>query len=536
VDLGCGSRKQQGFIGIDRFPMPGVDIVADMNKRLPLDDHSVDYLVASHSLEHVDDLIFTMQEIYRVCKHRALVCIVAPYQHTSLNMTNPFHKQVFNEHTPRFFTTSHHTLIDELDYSFPHALNWGVGESDNSNCNIDFRCLRMEFFYFPQYRRLAENEKRKLRQTSINIVDQIMYHLLVVKEDISNKEIEDMAKNIEYQEPTYVTLRRYREQVEDLLLQNEEMRCAFEEEREEKEQNFKELESRLQEEQERHEQDCERMEARYRLEKEQADLKLRELENQLQEEKEKHERDCERMEAQFRLEMDQKQEKHKQSFEKIRVQHQLEMEQSVQKRRELEVRLKEDLAYSRAKLQPLVSEYVKISFDRYNCLAGRCRRIFSGCSDLTGSINNECRSLLDATILQSSLPLQNYVLNISPFIRNNEIFAYQIQTKQESLKSIRIVLSCLGDLCAGKAIIAVEILSQEEEILRSIFFEPHMIKHNLPLTIEFEPIHGCAGKNLWVRLVGLENIEKFGIRVYEWQRYSKILKSKLDRKLFAELI
>jgi hypothetical protein len=278
------------------------------------------------------------------------------------------------------------------------------------------------------------------------------------------------------------------------------------------------------------------MEARYRLEKEQADLKLRELENQLQEEKEKHERDCERMEAQFRLEMDQKQEKHKQSFEKIRVQHQLEMEQSVQKRRELEVRLKEDLAYSRAKLQPLVSEYVKISFDRYNCLAGRCRRIFSGCSDLTGSINNECRSLLDATILQSSLPLQNYVLNISPFIRNNEIFAYQIQTKQESLKSIRIVLSCLGDLCAGKAIIAVEILSQEEEILRSIFFEPHMIKHNLPLTIEFEPIHGCAGKNLWVRLVGLENIEKFGIRVYEWQRYSKILKSKLDRKLFAELI
>jgi SAM-dependent methyltransferase len=500
VDLGCGSRKQQGFIGIDRFPMPGVDIVADMNKRLPLDDHSVDYLVASHSLEHVDDLIFTMQEIYRVCKHRALVCIVAPYQHTSLNMTNPFHKQVFNEHTPRFFTTSHHTLIDELDYSFPHALNWGVGESDNSNCNIDFRCLRMEFFYFPQYRRLAENEKRKLRQTSINIVDQIMYHLLVVKEDISNKEIEDMAKNIEYQEPTYVTLRRYREQVEDLLLQNEEMRCAFEEEREEKEQKFKELESRLQEEQERHEQDCERME------------------------------------AQFRLEMDQKQEKHKQSFEKIRVRHQVEKEQSVQKCRELEVRLKEDLAYSRTKLQTLVPEYVKISFSRYNRLAGRCRRIFSGCSDLTGSINSECRPLLDATILQAPLPLQNYVLNISSFIRNKEIFTYKIQTKQESLKGIRIVLSCLGDLCADKAIIAFEVLSQEEEILRSIFFEPHMIKHNLPFTIEFEPIHDCAGKTLWVRLVGLKNVEKFGIRVYEWQRYSKILKIKLDRKLFAELI
>jgi len=78
ANLGCGKKKQPSFIGIDRFPLPGVDIVADMNKGLPLADNSVDYLAASHSLEHVDDLTLTMQEIYRVCKHKALVCIVAP--------------------------------------------------------------------------------------------------------------------------------------------------------------------------------------------------------------------------------------------------------------------------------------------------------------------------------------------------------------------------------------------------------------------------------------------------------------------------
>jgi hypothetical protein len=46
VDLGCGPVKRPGFIGIDRFPLPGVDITADINKGIPLPQDSVDYLLA----------------------------------------------------------------------------------------------------------------------------------------------------------------------------------------------------------------------------------------------------------------------------------------------------------------------------------------------------------------------------------------------------------------------------------------------------------------------------------------------------------
>lgn len=213
VDLGCGKKKQGGFVGIDRFPLPGVDIVADMNMGLPLADNCVDYLVAAHSLEHVDDVLFTMQEIYRVCKHKTLVCVVAPYYHTSLNMANPFHKQAFNEHSPRFFTTSNWTPVNKLDYVSPGIPEWGLAESDYSKCTIDFRCLRMEMFYFPQYRQLDENEKRRLRQSLLNVVDTIMYHFLVVKEPVSDEELEHIASTIKYEEPTYFTLRRYEEEL-----------------------------------------------------------------------------------------------------------------------------------------------------------------------------------------------------------------------------------------------------------------------------------------------------------------------------------
>jgi len=164
--------------------------------------------MACHSLEHVNDLLFTMREIYRVCKHKALVYIVVPYYHTSLNMANPFHKQVFSEHTPRFFTTSNWTPLNKLDYESPCLTQWGLAETDYSKCTIDFRLLRMEFFYFPQYRHLSEKKKRKARQSLLNVVDTIAYYFLVVKEPVSDQEVEHIARIVKYEETQLYTVRR----------------------------------------------------------------------------------------------------------------------------------------------------------------------------------------------------------------------------------------------------------------------------------------------------------------------------------------
>ena len=104
IDLGSGGCRQEGFLGIDRYPLEGVDVVADLNETFPLANDSVDLLFASHSLEHLKDLISVVREIYRVCKHGAQVCIVAPYFEQKLNLANPYHICAFNEHTPRFWT------------------------------------------------------------------------------------------------------------------------------------------------------------------------------------------------------------------------------------------------------------------------------------------------------------------------------------------------------------------------------------------------------------------------------------------------
>jgi len=56
LDLGCGDNKQGAdWIGMDYRPLPGVDIVHDLELfPYPLPDQSVDLVMASHVLEHID--------------------------------------------------------------------------------------------------------------------------------------------------------------------------------------------------------------------------------------------------------------------------------------------------------------------------------------------------------------------------------------------------------------------------------------------------------------------------------------------------
>src|SRR5262249_43425910 len=224
LDLGCGTVKQSDFLGVDRYALPGVNVVVDLNRGLPFRDESVDLVYASHSLEHLDDLLVVMKEIYRVCKPGAQVCIIAPYYQQSLNLANPYHKQTFNEHTPRFWTNAPTAPIEKEEFAHPQAPIWGLSESDSRTSDIDLRCLRMEFFYFPEYRYLPLEEQRRARQKYLDVCDQIMFHLLVVKPPMSEAEVQQAIEQLEYYEPPYVTIRRLGERAERQAQVEQELR------------------------------------------------------------------------------------------------------------------------------------------------------------------------------------------------------------------------------------------------------------------------------------------------------------------------
>lgn len=106
INLGGGRNKREGFLNIDILSIPEVDIVADLNKGVPLQDNSVDEMVALSILEHLDDTCFVMEEIYRVCKRDARVTIKVPYFKSTAAFKDPTHKRFFSERTFEYFDRS----------------------------------------------------------------------------------------------------------------------------------------------------------------------------------------------------------------------------------------------------------------------------------------------------------------------------------------------------------------------------------------------------------------------------------------------
>ena len=96
VDLGCGSHKVTGYIGVDVAPAPSVDIVADLTRRFPFGSSSVDHLRAHDIIEHLPDRIHTMNEIWRICKPDALVDIRVPSSDGRGAFQDPTHVSFWN--------------------------------------------------------------------------------------------------------------------------------------------------------------------------------------------------------------------------------------------------------------------------------------------------------------------------------------------------------------------------------------------------------------------------------------------------------
>jgi hypothetical protein len=80
LDLGCGSCKKTGFIGLDVLKNQNVDIVTDLaKKRLPFKNNTVSEVFSSHFFEHIDSPSHILHEIIRVSIDNGKVEIWTPY-------------------------------------------------------------------------------------------------------------------------------------------------------------------------------------------------------------------------------------------------------------------------------------------------------------------------------------------------------------------------------------------------------------------------------------------------------------------------
>jgi ubiquinone/menaquinone biosynthesis C-methylase UbiE len=105
LDVGCGTDKIQGAIGLDRVKLEGVDVVHDLNNfPWPFEDESFDEIYMLDVIEHIDNTIKAMEEVHRLLKNGGKLFIRVIYWNHKYAFSDPTHVTFFSEITWEFFT------------------------------------------------------------------------------------------------------------------------------------------------------------------------------------------------------------------------------------------------------------------------------------------------------------------------------------------------------------------------------------------------------------------------------------------------
>lgn len=165
LNLGSSDRVLPGFLNLDIQPVAGVDIVCDLNEGIPLNDNTVTEIYTAHTLEHLNDTVHIMEEIYRVCKNGAVVKIKVPYFKSIGAFKDPTHK--------RFFTEETFTYFDKGEQKKRGLVEYGI--------IANFKTIKISYLWSAQWLRFLPFKKGFFMKYFWNIVRSIYFELLVIK-------------------------------------------------------------------------------------------------------------------------------------------------------------------------------------------------------------------------------------------------------------------------------------------------------------------------------------------------------------------
>jgi hypothetical protein len=186
LHLGAGYKRIPGFVNVDFDPLCEPDMVLDIEKpSWPIEDDSVDQVVAHHLLEHLGDPGFFvfMKELYRVCSNGALIEVVVPHHRHECFLNDPTHRRPITIEGMKLFSKSHNI--------------WCINSGDGSSrlgmyYNVDFEIVDYQFNIDPMYHNILETIKSgspeeqqfhiALRERNNMVVD-VKFTMKVIKDD-----------------------------------------------------------------------------------------------------------------------------------------------------------------------------------------------------------------------------------------------------------------------------------------------------------------------------------------------------------------
>lgn len=105
LDIGCGTNKVPGAIGMDINPRTAADVIHDLDDLpYPFPDDSFDEVIGRHVIEHVRDPMGVMAELHRITRNGGVVKLVAPHWTNPDFATDLTHRNHLNSYSFRNLT------------------------------------------------------------------------------------------------------------------------------------------------------------------------------------------------------------------------------------------------------------------------------------------------------------------------------------------------------------------------------------------------------------------------------------------------
>ena len=137
LHLGCGNNRMEGYVNCDISKDVNPDKIVDLEKKLLFKDNSINEIVANHVLEHINNFVPLMHELYRVCKKNSKIKIKVPFYSAWGQFNDPTHVRFFSPFTFNYFkkgSYSHEVNCNKDMFEVEKfKLNFGIGTSSKLN-------------------------------------------------------------------------------------------------------------------------------------------------------------------------------------------------------------------------------------------------------------------------------------------------------------------------------------------------------------------------------------------------------------------
>lgn len=179
INIGAGLKRFDDFVNIDSDILTNPDYIVNIEtENLPFEDNTVEEVIAHHILEHLGEGYFhVLQEIYRVCKHTAIVNIVVPHHRNELWYSDPTHKRFITVDSMRHFSKKWN---DWCVRNFHSSSGFGNRLAINLEM-IDFEFIPSEL-WAPRLKQMSKEEIAEVSSNFNNVYFETHMKLMVLKD------------------------------------------------------------------------------------------------------------------------------------------------------------------------------------------------------------------------------------------------------------------------------------------------------------------------------------------------------------------